>query len=80
MISVPTPVTRSRAEGQTILVVEDADGLRELARRLLQRQGYTVLVAANAEDAVRLFEALGTMDEVARVRAALARAQGRPRA
>jgi PAS domain S-box-containing protein len=39
----------------TILVVEDAEGLRELTRRLLARQGYTVMVAANADEAVRLF-------------------------
>ena len=40
-----------------MLVVEDAEGLRELTRRLLQRQGYTVLVAANADEALRLFDA-----------------------
>jgi CheY-like chemotaxis protein len=56
VVDAPVPVTRSRAGGQTVLVVEDADGLRELARRLLQRQGYTVLVAANADEALRLFE------------------------
>ena len=45
-----------------MLVVEDADGLRELARRLLQRQGYTVLVAANADEALRLFEQNASID------------------
>jgi CheY-like chemotaxis protein len=54
-ISTPPPVTRPRGGGQTVLVVEDADGLRELARRLLQRQGYKVLVAADADEALRLF-------------------------
>jgi DNA-binding NtrC family response regulator len=37
-------------------VVEDAEGLRELTKRLLERQGYSAVVAANAEDAVRLFQ------------------------
>ena len=62
VINTPPPVTRPRAGGQTVLVVEDADGLRELARRLLQRQGYTVLVAANADEALRLFDRNPSID------------------
>jgi PAS domain S-box-containing protein len=62
VVNAPPPVTRPRAGGQTVLVVEDADGLRELARRLLQRQGYTVLVAPNADDALRLFERHASID------------------
>jgi CheY-like chemotaxis protein len=45
-----------------VLVVEDADGLRELTKRLLVRQGYTVLAAANADDAVRLIEQNPSID------------------
>jgi PAS domain S-box-containing protein len=45
---------RSTAGSETILVVEDDAGLRELARRILQRQGYTVLLASDAAEAVRL--------------------------
>ncbi len=56
------PVTRPRAGGQTVLVVEDADGLRELARRLLQRLGYIVLGAANADEALRLYDANPSID------------------
>jgi PAS domain S-box-containing protein len=47
---------------QTILVVEDADGLRELTRRLLARQGYTVLVAADAVEALALVERHASID------------------
>jgi len=54
---IPSPVAPRLAAGtQTVLVVEDADVLRELTRRLLERQGYTVLVAAGAEEALAVFE------------------------
>ena len=42
--------------GETILLVEDSEGLRELAQRLLARQGYTVIVASSAEEALQLFD------------------------
>jgi PAS domain S-box-containing protein len=41
---------------ETVLVVEDAQPLRELARELLEGSGYTVLEAANGIDAVQLVE------------------------
>jgi DNA-binding NtrC family response regulator len=47
---------------QTVLVVEDGEALRELAKRLLERQGYTVLVAANADDARRVFDTHPSID------------------
>lgn len=56
------PAARPRAGTQTVLVVEDADELRELAKRLLERQGYTVLNAANADEAVRLFAEHSSID------------------
>jgi two-component system cell cycle sensor histidine kinase/response regulator CckA len=59
---VPPLVVGPRAVGQTVLVVEDAEGLRELARRLLERQGYTVLVAGNADEALRQFERNPSVD------------------
>jgi two-component system cell cycle sensor histidine kinase/response regulator CckA len=58
----PPPVSRPRGGAQTVLVVEDAGGVRELARRLLRRLGYTVLVAADADEALRLFEQNGSID------------------
>jgi PAS domain S-box-containing protein len=56
------PVAPAPAGTQTVLVVEDEDGLRELARKLLLRQGYTVLVAANADEALRVFDANQSID------------------
>jgi PAS domain S-box-containing protein len=56
------PVAQTRAGAQTVLVVEDAEGLRALARRLLERQGYRVLVAASADEALRLFDLNPSID------------------
>jgi PAS domain S-box-containing protein len=39
---------------ETILVVEDEPGLRDLAASVLGRQGYTVLKAANGQEALRI--------------------------
>jgi CheY-like chemotaxis protein len=58
----PADTAPPRSGGQTVLVVEDADGLRELAKRLLERQGYTVLTADGAAEALRLFEETPTID------------------
>jgi two-component system cell cycle sensor histidine kinase/response regulator CckA len=39
---------------ETILVVEDEPGLRELAASVLQKQGYTILKAGNGQEALRI--------------------------
>ncbi len=57
----PSPAAR-RHGGETVLVVDDTEALRDLARRLLERQGYTVLVAANAEEARQVFERNASID------------------
>jgi two-component system cell cycle sensor histidine kinase/response regulator CckA len=45
-----------RTGTETVLVVEDAEGLRELTRRVLEKQGYIVLVAGHAAEAVQIFD------------------------
>jgi len=62
MVVAPPPVRRPRGGTQTVLVVEDENALREVARKMLVRLGYTVLVAANADQALRLFEQNGAID------------------
>jgi two-component system cell cycle sensor histidine kinase/response regulator CckA len=62
VVAAPRPVDRDRSGVETVLVVEDAEGLRELTRRLLERQGYTVLVAANADEAAHLFDEHPSID------------------
>jgi two-component system cell cycle sensor histidine kinase/response regulator CckA len=44
---------------ETVLVVEDDDALRRLTARVLGRHGYTVLMAADGGDALRLLAAPG---------------------
>ncbi|MCF8083795.1 MAG: response regulator [Deltaproteobacteria bacterium] len=40
---------------ETILVVEDEASVRNIARKVLSRYGYTVLMAGNAEEALEVF-------------------------
>ncbi len=40
---------------ETILVVDDEEYIRDLVKRILSRAGYTVLEAANGEEAVEVY-------------------------
>jgi PAS domain S-box-containing protein len=59
-IAVPLPTARSSDQSptgtETILLAEDADGLRKLARKILERYGYTVLEASNGDEALQICE------------------------
>ncbi len=48
--------------GETILLVEDEPLIRELSRDMLERQGYRVILAANAKEAEQLSGKAGTFD------------------
>jgi PAS domain S-box-containing protein len=57
-----SPAARAGAGVETVMVVEDVKGLRALTKRLLQRQGYTVITAAGAEEALQLFDQHASVD------------------
>ncbi len=47
-------VPEARSGGETILVVEDEAAIRELARRILERHGFQVLIAEHGREAIDL--------------------------
>src|SRR5687768_15946544 len=53
--AAPVPGTIERGS-ETILLVEDEDEVRVVARRVLVEAGYTVIEAANAAEAIEVFD------------------------
>jgi PAS domain S-box-containing protein len=53
--AAPQPQAPVRGGSETILIAEDEAILRNLAARILRRAGYTVLLAANGEEAIEMF-------------------------
>src|SRR5918992_643257 len=50
-----TPADR-KGGGETILIVEDEDAMREVTRRILTRHGYDVIVAVGGPEAIAIAE------------------------
>ena len=59
-VTLPVTVAKTSAaaaeNGGTILLAEDDVGVRDLASRVLGKEGYRVLAARDGEEAVRLFQ------------------------
>src|SRR6202044_2288754 len=51
----PVPYHRTPA-GETVLIVEDEEALREVTRRIFTRNGYQVITAADGPDALDVVE------------------------
>jgi two-component system, cell cycle sensor histidine kinase and response regulator CckA len=49
---------------ETLLLVEDEDGVRRLLNHVLHKRGYNVIEASNGEEALRLFERRGSEIEL----------------
>jgi DNA-binding NtrC family response regulator len=56
-IELATSEDAQKGGTETILVAEDHEELRELVRETLTSQGYSVILASNGRDAVRMFKA-----------------------
>jgi CheY-like chemotaxis protein len=63
-VNAPIEPSRNRQAGpqslmgvETLLVVEDEAGVRDLVRRVLERFGYRVLVSASPPEALRIVRA-----------------------
>jgi signal transduction histidine kinase len=55
-VEEPDETAEVRGGTETILLVEDNEGVRSAARRILERRGYRVVSATTGEDAVQLYE------------------------
>ena len=55
----PQTAVFARGGGETILVVEDEKAMREVALRILRSNGFKVLAAANAQEALSVLEEQG---------------------
>jgi len=56
-IELATSEDAQKGGTETILVAEDHEGLRELVCKTLASQGYSVILASDGRDAVRMFKA-----------------------
>jgi two-component system, cell cycle sensor histidine kinase and response regulator CckA len=54
--ATPAPLTHGAGGVETILLVEDEEGVRSVVQRTLERSGYAVLEAGNAGEALLLCE------------------------
>ncbi len=58
------PPALPQGRGETILLVEDNEGLRKVGRSILESLGYRVLTAANGREALAVYEGAASVDLV----------------
>ena len=55
---LPQAATERTVQGETVLVVDDEQIVRRSAKAMLERYGYSVVVAENGKEAVELYRVL----------------------
>jgi CheY-like chemotaxis protein len=60
----PAHVSRVRGRGERVLVVDDEDAVRRVARRMLEENGFSVLEVGSAAEALRRLRDEGPVDVV----------------
>jgi PAS domain S-box-containing protein len=53
-------VARPRGNGETVLVVDDEEGIRQIAQRILEKFGYRVLLANDGAEGIALYRQYGS--------------------
>ena len=61
--SVRHPLVQTTG-GETVLVVEDEEGVRRMSCEALKDLGYRVYEASSGEEALKIYDAVGTVDVV----------------
>lgn len=62
-LPLPLSLTKPAKNGtETVLIVEDEDGVRRLLRHVLEIRGYKVLEASDGEEALRVYEGANPVD------------------
>jgi PAS domain S-box-containing protein len=54
----PQPIVQHSIEGETVMVVDDEHVVRRTAKAMLERYGYSVVLAENGKEAVELYKVL----------------------
>lgn len=64
IVGAQAPAPAPTTGGETILVVEDEEGVRRMSCEALKDLGYRVYEASSGEEALKVYDAIGTVDVV----------------
>jgi len=61
---VPAGPAERSADGATVLVIDDEEHVRKAVKRMLERNGYRVVLAASGDEAIEMFRAIHAQIDV----------------